>query len=956
MVKYATVKGTAALGDNLLDVTDAGYYVFGEIKVALYEVLTGVTWEYSVDGTKWVAMPENGELTYAGTIYGVRAVKDGMTFEAHTSDDSDALNVRDYELVVGRSGNYRIDETYTIVIKAKTLNFTWDSDTFEYNRTTQVPTITDSGVEAIDVENVNFIYNYTDANGNDILSTDSIVNVGTYNVTVSLDPKVDAARNYTVEGAENKEFTFRIVKADIRVEEVYYSESNYGKNVSYAGNDQLRLKALNIDFGENPSVVGTFKFIRVVDGQNEEIKGTEYKDALKKNGTIFVKCVYEPENKNYNDLVSTITIDVKLANKKTGEGALVIEKGPDAIEFYLLEDRIDTHDLYVYQLYESAYQENGQWYGARELVTAPVFRIEGYSGTIDSYRVNAQDVSGGKIVLIAVMSGASSNTNGKLDLLVIDKAPTGIEIMNEGSFRTKYYVGETPEFRDIEFRLLFGGDNKPAEGLKVPSIKCDFNRELTAEDGTFTVRFKYANVTVTYDFEALPKENLNVVLPASRILTWTGEAIKVPELKFKLDMNVEDDIDELVEVGQNELEGVTVKAYKYLKGNSTQTEIISEGVYTIRYEFTVTNPRFNKPDFVTIEVTVTRNPYRVTITVPESKDLRDTYTGKAINIPVPQVSPVVDTRDENAVVAAVVTYTISDGKNTPTVTESQTGTAWTKTNAGSYKVTVQVKVNETEVDTQEYTFVIAQATNSSLSMTVNPVTLGGDADDFKFPIAVDYGKGTEKYEYSQDNVNWRTAVPDVSGKWYVRATIAKTDNYTGATVTKQFDVRDSKVDVKEEDGALKGSIEGGDGIGKGWDFNITPIKAEEVKQVSINKQDVLAGYSVTFTDEGGTTVTPDKAYTVRIKLSDELKGKTGLNVYYRDENGKLTKLNVVDSNDPDSIAVRMNKFGGSVIITSAHPKESVALFATVIALGAVAAIGVVACVVVFVKKRKRGTN
>ncbi|MDE6690496.1 MAG: hypothetical protein K2K04_00850, partial [Clostridia bacterium] len=105
-------------------------------------------------------------------------------------------------------------------------------------------------------------------------------------------------------------------------------------------------------------------------------------------------------------------------------------------------------------------------------------------------------------------------------------------------------------------------------------------------------------------------------------------------------------------------------------------------------------------------------------------------------------------------------------------------------------------------------------------------------------------------------------------------------------------------------------------------------------------------------DEGGTVVEPEKAYTVRIKLSEELSGEKNLNVYYKDANGKLTKLDDVSVDDNGFIVFKTSNFG-SFIITTAQPKEPVGLLVTTIALGAVAGAAVIACVIVFILKRKK---
>ncbi|MDE6690703.1 MAG: hypothetical protein K2K04_01915, partial [Clostridia bacterium] len=291
--------------------------------------------------------------------------------------------------------------------------------------------------------------------------------------------------------------------------------------------------------------------------------------------------------------------------------------------------------------------------------------------------------------------------------------------------------------------------------------------------------------------------------------------------------------------------------------------------------------------------------------------------------------------------------------NTPVETESLTGRAWVKTNAGTYTVVVQVMVGEKEIGSVEYTFVIGKATNSSLGLTVSAVVLGEGAN-FKFPVTADFGANTVKYQYRKEGsaeTAWSDNVPTEAGRWLVKATIAGTDNYTGAEATKQFEVRANGANAEVGEGYVEGSLSGGDGVGAGWQLVITD---KDVSSESISKQNVLDGYDVVLKDEFGTVHQPEKAYTVRIKLSDELSEQKGLNIFYKNEDGKLTKLDA--SVEDGYIVFKTNNFG-SFIITTAQPKESVGLLVSTIVLGAVAAGGIAACIVVFIlKKKKRGAQ
>ncbi|MDE6690501.1 MAG: hypothetical protein K2K04_00875, partial [Clostridia bacterium] len=613
----------------------------------------------------------------------------------------------------------------------------------------------------------------------------------------------------------------------------------------------------------------------------------------------------------------------------------------------MLEDRIDTYDIHVYQLFESTYQENGKWYGGRREITNNLrFSVKGYSGSLESYRVKAQDVSSGKIVLIARILGNTTGNSGEVEILAIDEAPTSMEIENAGKFRTKYYVGETPDFKDIEFKLNFKSSKNPVGGLKTPAIKTDFNGEVTynaAENGKFKVTFSYAGTKVEYTFQALEKEDLTVIEPTNTILAYkNGEIIAVPELKFNVDLDPEDENEQKETVGQNGIEGVTVKVSVCNK-NGDKTDLRAEGEYSIRYDFEVTNPRFNAPEPIIITVKVTDNPYTLKITVPETGKLNSTYSGSDIEIPKPEIGKIVDTRDENReVLPDSIIYKIN-GKE---LTREEAAEPWSRLHAGSYKVEVIVTVDGKTFNA-EYTMVIAKTKNSDMAVTVGTVVLGEGAN-FKFPVTAKFGADTVKYQYSQSREGGYTdAVPTTAGVWYVKATIAETGDYTGLEVIESFRVRENSTTAETGEGKVEGNIEGGDGIGADWKLSIKQIESETVSQVSISKQDALEGYKVELRNENNVLVKPEKAYTVNIKLSDALQGKKGLNVYfvYTDADGKVQTTKLSSKVEGEYIAVKMNNFDGKVMITTAVPGEPVGLLVSVIVLGVVAACGIGACII-----------
>ncbi|MDE6850502.1 MAG: hypothetical protein K2J54_04160, partial [Clostridia bacterium] len=598
-----TYDGALKLGSNKLTVNEA-YYEFDEITVDMYKVLDGdVKWQYSLDGTHWTDIPEDGKLPYAGTAYKIRVTfTDGgatQELEAHTALGIDVLdyNAGGYLMQVGRIGNYLVTSEYSLEITPLILEVRWDGNDLPYNTWHQSPKATALNMKDKDKELITFDYAF-ERDGVTVTSA-NVVNIGEYVVKVVLRGDETARNNYTLVGSESAEHEFRIVQADIAMT-VTYSEHNYGPNVTYRGNAQgLRLSAMKANFGENAEVEGKFAFITnysAATGKYDIIDGANLTDKISSVGYADIMYVYIPENKNYKDKIGTLEINVLGQTARSGAGALSVEFGPDAVQFYLVNQQFDTYGIEVYLMYQSAYEEDGVWYGMRDKIENPNFRIG--SMVAQGYTITAQDLSSEKVVLRAI----SGSNSGTLDVSVVDKVAQGLEVSST-SHKTVYYVGETFDFSDMEFRVTFGPEDDPQDGLKKGSIKADFTGVFT-EVGTRMVTFKYFDVTCTETFTIKPKEDLQIIEPKNLVLTYrNGEELEAPQLRFSVDG---------LTFGQTELDGVSVRVEVRDKatGEIAVLGAKKEGIYTVRYSFTVTNPRFNTPRAIDLEVRVTENPYQ----------------------------------------------------------------------------------------------------------------------------------------------------------------------------------------------------------------------------------------------------------------------------------------------------------------------------------------------------------
>ena len=937
------------IGKNVLTVTE-DYYTFGEISVDMFEVLTGVSWMYSADGEKWTTVPSDGNVVYIGKEYLIKAVYNGMEFAA-SSDNGAPVNVDSYLLGVGRSGDYRIDEECLIHIVPKTLAFEWDSNVFVYDALRHVPSIVSSGLEEIDEGLVTFSFNYFDRNQQPILSSGTIITVGQYYVSVSVGGDATARKNYTLEGAQNAEmFAFEIVRATINAN-VYYSESNYGNNITYMGNGELRLDAMKADFGGSETVKGQFKFVKPVDDGYEDITGKDFAEELGRSGSLTVNYVYIPENKNYNNLYSSIELQVLEPVAKTGRGALSVEFGEGAIRFYLVDQTLDLTGIEVYQLYESTYVEDGVWYGAKTRIENPVFRLEGYQGSVQNYVITANDLSGNGITLIAHATTGNTASSGTLDIPVINKLPKAIEITNANEIRKVYYVGETPTFADVKFRALFDDeDDTVVEDLTVGTVQCAYNGGELTTTGNITVKFWYysENTYVELEIEVRDTEDLVVQEPENKVLIYdNGNEIPTPEISFIVDGRP---------VGQNELDGVTVNVKVTKDGRGA---IISAmGEYEIVYTITVDNPRFNKiPEPITVIVEVTETPYSVTLTRPVD-GLEVTYDGNPHEIPKPVIGDVADLLNGGTVDGSKVTVKYRVYRGNPDTPES--AVLKTVADYGEYTVEVNVYVagyskdgKDISIGSTSYKFRINTAENAITEFDVPEFVIFEQETLYEFDVKATFGASTVKYTYSRNNNSGFTATrPDGLGTWYVKATIAAPDNknYTEASVVKTLDVR------SEEKIAGDNKVSGGDGVGADWTLEINP---DDVSEVSLNQHEILGGYEVLLKDgDGVVQKDSNDPYTVRIKLSDELAGKKNMKVFIYDENANTATAVQGVKVDADGYLEFQTKSFGRFVLSEEIPvdKGPMILLIVVIVLGVVAAAGIAACVVVFLKKRKGGNK
>ena len=271
---------------------------------------------------------------------------------------------------------------------------------------------------------------------------------------------------------------------------------------------------------------------------------------------------------------------------------------------------------------------------------------------------------------------------------------------------------------------------------------------------------------------------------------------------------------------------------------------------------------------------------------------------------------------------------------------------------GIYYVTVKVMYNDKElgkieIDSYQYSYEIERAANEATVSVKSIVSGKGEVTpevDMRF-------EGEVTYEYSRDGLTgWSEQKPTEVGTYYVRAHVAGTANFMEVTSEAvKFSINSAGIssEVKDEDGNTLVEIKDEtNGIAPGTKLEVERI--EELSGISISKNNVLDGYKVILKN-GEAEIQPDGAVTVRLLIAEELRGRTDLKVYLVDENGKATELKA--ELDGDYLEFSTETLG-RLVICEKLSTVPVGLIVGV-SIGAVVAAGlIVACVLVFLKKKR----
>ncbi|MFI3165920.1 MAG: leucine-rich repeat protein [Bacillota bacterium] len=191
----------------------------------------------------------------------------------------------------------------------------------------------------------------------------------------------------------------------------------------------------------------------------------------------------------------------------------------------------------------------------------------------------------------------------------------------------------------------------------------------------------------------------------------------------------------------------------------------------------------------------------------------------------------------------------------------------TFTNVGTYDVAITAEATTNyEAVNKAVTITVAQAENEITVLNVNNLTYGVSSDVVS-EISATYGVNTAQYSYSADGVNYTTIIPTNAGTYYVKATIAETDNYKSAESSAQFVIEKAVytsenapthtlIEVEYYTGITLADVEEKLLIGYEWTVNTTKLT------VGTNS------YDATYTNPNGNYETTDVTISIDVTIAD----------------------------------------------------------------------------------------
>ena len=973
--------GKLVRGKNEIKLGNEGLYDLSEVDVTLnaYKTIkaSDITWKYSFDGGKSWRPLEGFELPYSASEYFIGAEFTGDDGETHIAIVSAVqgmiLYAGDYyvsERDVYTADFYHIEELAfgTLTITPFELELYWDTMTLMYTGESQYITLKGSTVLEPDKGDIYLDLKYypvdkSSGQAGEQVTPDAIINAGDYRVVVAgiLSDNLELQGSYVLPKANSCDFT--IAKADVMFAEVWYEEAHYGKNMSYQSNPQgLRRDKIFSSFGDNKEVGGAFYFVKynVAEQDYKELEtAEEIIDAyLKVAGRQQVLYRYIPDDiMNYNNLVGSISITV---NTQVSKKELKVARVAGEADFYIVGSMVKTDRLEVFEKYASYYEEGGEGYGRLQPLDSARYRayVNGMQITADSgYTITKND---GDEITIRVVSATNSNVEGSIKFRIYNEKPTSLEIPESSKtrlnrFRPEWYIGDVfdlPSQGDYAFELLlrftsfdpvtvyFSDVTYTVEGVEYNKAENKFRSA-----GTATITFTYSGLSASMQLVINPKKDIEIITPSTKIEK-VGTVEKAPELMTTGNVSL-----------LNGLEGVTytyqiVEVIGSARRSAKESDLKNKGTYEITYKFQITTTKYNKPDDFILTLEIKDIAYTAVWVEFTEAQLTSAYTGNAITAPKAKLSHI---RDEIQLVDLENVGTVS----LKSITLNGVAVDEIK-GVGDYTVIWTATYDGMEVGPEfKYVYKVTRADNS-VTFTVRDIVVGDTTTAVYSVTNLKFGTMDDvSITYSANGESgWTTTMPKEVGVWYIRLQVAGTNDYKEIDEIKKFNINLASLssDNKNEEGDVWVDVDGGEkGLEPDTVLEVKKVEQDELDSMKIKKRSVDEGYDVSLKNAVGEDIELKSEITIKLLISEEFRGAKKLSVHLVTyaEDGKMQAVEITGvtrSEDGKYLIFSVSEVG-RFVITEVVNTVPVGLLVAVIICAVIAAGLIVACVLVFLKKR-----
>ena len=440
-------------------------------------------------------------------------------------------------------------------------------------------------------------------------------------------------------------------------------------------------------------------------------------------------------------------------------------------------------------------------------------------------------------------------------------APTAKTLTYTGSNQTLANAGSVTAGGTMQYALGTSNSSAPTSGWSnsIPSAS-------TA--GTYYVWWR---INATTGYNAVSASCLTSKINQATN-SWTTNAVKQDDWTYNNSNNSLFKTAPVAKFGS--------VSYRYKKGNdawssysTTVPSIKDVGNYSVEYKVDAATSYTGLSGSFNVSVSKASNP----LNFVETQDFSKTYSTSSQNITITSA-----TSGQGSLVYSILSQpsgnyfsidgtTLSIGANTP---------------VGVYVLNIRASAAgnsnyESGYKDSTITVTIEKATTNNLSVNITNWTYGDSANSPS--STADFGTATYTYSDTEDGT-YTATVPSTPGTYYVKATIAETTNYVGATATKSFTIAKKPLtitagsDSKEYDGSP---------LTKNSYSNTTLVTDDSIESVTVTGSQTNAGssnnvpslavikngnndvtdyYNITYTN-GTLTVTQAKTNNVSVNIT-----------------------------------------------------------------------------------------